>query len=69
MKSFPFFFIVLFLFFCAKNVRTIVLKELSVYKDNKHLVNLEAITGTADGYKTIELINDAMVKFFDDHIT
>ncbi len=41
------------------------LKELPVYKNNKHIFDLEAMTGTAEGKKTIQLINKHIVDFFN----
>ncbi len=42
----------------------LLLKDFSPYKNNKHLLDLEALTGTAEGVKTITLINQYLVDFF-----
>lgn len=46
----------------------LILKELPVYKNNKHVFDLEAMTGTAEGKKTIQLINKHIVDFFNSNL-
>lgn len=46
----------------------LVLKELPLYKNNKQLINLEAVTGTANGFETMEKINQHIVGFFDKYL-
>mgnify|MGYP002223822330 CR=1 FL=1 len=46
----------------------LLLKDLPVYKNNKQLVDVEAITGTAKGKETIQLINKHIVDFLDAHL-
>lgn len=41
-----------------------ILKDLPPYKDNKQLLDLEALAGTVEGEKTITLINTYIVDFF-----
>ncbi len=46
----------------------LLIKEVPVYKNNKHIINLEAMTGTAEGKKTIQLINKHIVDFFNSNL-
>lgn len=43
----------------------LLIKEIPLYKNNRHLIDFEAIFGTADGRKTITLINSKIVQFFE----
>lgn len=43
----------------------LLLKELSIYKNNKNIFDLDSIIGSADGFETINLINKNIVNFFD----
>lgn len=46
----------------------LILKELPLYKNNKNLCDLDAIVGVAEGYKTINLINEHIVNFFSKYL-
>jgi dienelactone hydrolase len=45
-----------------------ILKEFPFYKNNKDVINLETMTGDANGFETIDRINQAMVKFFKQNL-
>ena len=47
----------------------LILKELPLYKNNKHVVNLDERVGTADGFEAAIQINSCVVNFFDKHLT
>ncbi len=42
----------------------VILKDLPPYNSNKHLLDLEAMTGAVDGVKTMAIINEYIVDFF-----
>ncbi len=42
----------------------LLLKDLPLYKNNKHIFNIEVMTGAADGKETIQYINDKLIQFF-----
>ena len=46
----------------------LLLKEFPLYKNNKQISDYNAIAGQADGYKTMNLINEYIVDFFDKNI-
>lgn len=43
----------------------LLLKELPLYKNNRHIINLGAVVGAADGFATMKSINEYIVCFFD----
>lgn len=45
-----------------------ILKEFPFYKNNKDIVNLEAMVGDADGFETVNKINQEMIKFFKQNL-
>lgn len=46
----------------------LLLKELSIYKNHKNILDMDAGLGSANGYKTINLINEYIVNFFDTYL-
>ncbi len=46
----------------------LILKELPIYKNNKNIINLEAMTGSAEGFDATKLINSYIVGFFDTYL-
>jgi dienelactone hydrolase len=48
----------------------LILKDLALYKDNKHIVNLDMLLSEEpiDGKKTMQLINQHIVTFFNKHL-
>lgn len=46
----------------------LILKEMAIHKKNKQLLDLDSITGPAEGFETISNINEHIVKFFDKNL-
>lgn len=46
----------------------LLFKELSIYKNHKNILDMDAGVGSTDGYKTINLINEHIVSFFDKNL-
>jgi dienelactone hydrolase len=43
-------------------------KEMPLFKNNKHILNMDTAIGSADGFATIALINKAIVAFFEQNL-
>lgn len=46
----------------------VLLKHLDLYLKNKHIFNLEKLTGSVDGFQMNETINKLLIIFFDKHL-
>lgn len=45
-----------------------LIKDMPLFARNKQIINFDQICGTADGFKTTELVNNYFIQFFDTHL-
>lgn len=46
----------------------LIIKEMPIYKNNRQCIDLEKFIGNVDGFETMKVINEHIVKFFDKNL-